>query len=87
MSTGSDQAEKDQPKRHASRFPALALLLWAFIALAIPLIVQQLNLLDFLGFPLGFYMLAQGALIALLLIAIVSAWHQDRLDARDGKVE
>jgi putative solute:sodium symporter small subunit len=62
-------------------------LLWAFIAFAIPLIVQPLNLLEFLGFPLGFYLLAQGALIAFLLIAIVSAWHQDRLDARDGKIE
>lgn len=85
MSAGSDQSEKDQPTGHARRFPALALLLWAFIAFAIPLIVQPLNLIDFLGFPLGFYMLAQAALIAFVLIAIVSAWRQDRLDAREGR--
>ena len=87
MSAGYDQSEKEQPKGSARRFPALALLLWAFIAFAIPLIVQPLNLLDFIGFPLGFYMLAQGALIAFLLIAIVSAWRQDRGDTQEGRDE
>lgn len=85
VSAGSDQSEKAQPKGRARRFPALALSLWALIAFAIPLIVQPLNLIDFISFPLGFYMLAQGALIAFLLIAIVSAWRQDRIDARESR--
>ena len=62
----------------------MALSLWAIIAFALPLAVQPLNLIDFLGFPLGFYILAQGALIAFVLIAIVSAWRQDRIDVRQG---
>jgi len=87
VSAGSDQFEKTQPKGRARRFPALALSLWALTAFAIPLIVQPLNLIDFISFPLGFYMLAQGALIAFLLIAIVSARRQDRIDAREGRDE
>ena len=85
MSAGSDQFEKAQPIGRAHRFPALALSLWALTAFAIPLIVQPLNIIDFISFPLGFYMLAQGALIAFLLIAIVSVRRQDRIDAREGR--
>ncbi len=84
VSANSDQSQEAKPKGRARRFPVLGLLLWAIIAFAIPLVVQPLNLIDVLGFPLGFYMLAQGGLIAFLLIAIVSAWRQDRIDARDG---
>lgn len=83
-STSSDQSAGTCSKGRAARFPALVLFLWAIIAFAIPPIVQPLNLIHFLGFPLGFYMLAQGGLIAFLLIAIVSAWRQDRIDARQG---
>jgi putative solute:sodium symporter small subunit len=81
-STSSDHSAGARSKGRADRFPALALFLWAIFAFAIPLIVQPLNLIHFLGFPLGFYMLAQGGLMAFLLIAIVSAWRQDRVDAR-----
>jgi len=84
VTANSDQSEQARLKRLACRFPAVALSLWAIIAFALPLAVQPLNLIDFLGFPLGFYMLAQGALIAFVLIAIVSAWRQDRIDARQG---
>lgn len=84
MSANSDKSQEAKPKGRARRFPALGLLLWAIIAFAIPRFVRPLNLIDFLGFPLGFYMLAQGGLIAFLLIAIVSAWRQDRIDAREG---
>ena len=79
MTANSDQSEQASFKRLACRFPAVALSLWAIIAFALPQTVQLLNLIDFLGFPLGFYMLAQGALIAFVLIAIVSAWRQDNL--------
>ena len=83
-STSSDQSAGARSKGGAGRFPALPLLLWVIITIAIPLIVQPLNLIHFLGFPLGFYMLAQGGLIAFLMIAIVSAWRQDRRDAQQG---
>ena len=84
MSANSGQSGDATPKGRARRFPALALSLWAIIAFVMPLLVQPLNLIDFLGFPLGFYMLAQGALLAFLLIATVSAWRQDRIDAQQG---
>jgi len=66
------------------RFPYFALLAWAFFALAVPYFVQSLNIVDVLAFPLGFFMAAQGSLIALLLVAVLSARAYDRrADAED----
>ncbi len=67
------------------RFPYLAFLAWAFFALAVPWAVQSLNVVDVLAFPLGFFMAAQGSLIALLLVAVLSARRQNRIAAPEHK--
>lgn len=64
-----------------ARFPYLALLAWMFFALAVPWGAQSLNVVEVLGFPLGYFMAAQGSLIALLLVAVLSARRQNRLAA------
>jgi putative solute:sodium symporter small subunit len=69
-----------RPRRR--RIPVLALLAWAFFVLAIPRLVEQLNIVDVFAFPLGFFMAAQGSLLALLVVAILSARHHDKLAAR-----
>jgi putative solute:sodium symporter small subunit len=75
---GSDAAE---PRGRARRFPYLALLGWLLFALVIPYFVQSLNVVDVQAFPLGFFMAAQGSLIGLLVVAVVSARHRDRIAA------
>ena len=67
------------------RFPVAALLGWAVFAFAVPRLGQPLNAVDIFAFPLGFYMVAQGSLIAFLVIAVFSARRQDHLDR--GQVE
>jgi putative solute:sodium symporter small subunit len=52
-----------------------------FFALAVPWGAQSLNVVEVLGFPLGYFMAAQGSLIALLLVAVLSARRQNRLAA------
>ncbi|MBR0568699.1 DUF4212 domain-containing protein [Azoarcus sp. L1K30] len=47
----------------------------------------ELNELSFLGFPLGFYFFAQGALIAYLLIIAAYVRIMNRLDRRYGVSE
>jgi putative solute:sodium symporter small subunit len=71
--------------RRRFRFPFLALLAWAVLALAVPCVAPALNLVDVLAFPLGFFMAAQGSLIALLLIALLSARRHDRIDAAEDR--
>jgi putative solute:sodium symporter small subunit len=56
----------------------VALLLLAVLALGVPLISQALNLVDVFAFPLGYFMVAQGSLIGLVLVGIASARWQDR---------
>jgi len=67
--------------RPRPRFPYLALLAWAFFVLALPWAAQSLNVVEVLAFPLGFFMVAQGSLIALLLVAVLAARRQNRIAA------
>jgi putative solute:sodium symporter small subunit len=48
----------------------------------VPRMVEQLNIVDVFAFPLGFFMSAQGSLLALLVVAILSARHHDKMTAR-----
>jgi len=65
-----------------ARLPVVALLLWALVAFAIPALSQALNIVDIFALPLGYFMVAQGALIAFVVISWASARWQDRRDAR-----
>ena len=51
----------------AGRFPFVALALWALFAFVVPLFVPALNIVDVLAFPLGYFMAAQGILIAFVV--------------------
>jgi putative solute:sodium symporter small subunit len=64
------------------RFPIVALVFWALFAFLVPSFVQALNLVDVLAFPFGYFMAAQGILIAFVIIGVLSARWQDRRDAR-----
>jgi putative solute:sodium symporter small subunit len=77
---GNAQASHDA--RPAGRLPIVALLLWALFAFVVPSFVQALNLVDVFAFPLGYFMAAQGVLIAFVIIGVFSARWQDRRDAR-----
>lgn len=54
----------------------------ALLALLLPLYASALNLASFLGFPLGFYMAAQGSLIGIAGLVFIFARVQDRIEAR-----
>jgi putative solute:sodium symporter small subunit len=64
--------------RASGRLPIVALVGWALFAFLLPSFVQALNLLDVLAFPLGYFIVAQGALIAFVIIGALSAWWQGR---------
>ena len=63
------------------RLPIVALVFWSLFAFLVPSFVQALNLVDVLAFPLGYFMAAQGILIAFVIIGVLSARRQDRRDA------
>lgn len=64
------------------RLMLLMLGLWLFFAIIIPLFVAVLNrfTIPYLDLPLGFFLGAQGALIAFVIMAFWFARRQDRID-------
>jgi len=63
------------------------LFLWFVFSFVIHFFVKDLNAITFLGFPLGFYMAAQGSLIAFVVMLFWFAYAQDRIDRKYGQAE
>ncbi len=62
---------------------------WFIFGYVIHMFVIPLNTITipFLGFPLGFYMAAQGSLIVFVVMLFVFARQQDRIDRQHGVAE
>ena len=54
--------------------------LWLFFSFIIHLFAHQLNSIVILGFPLGFYMAAQGSLLAFVVLCFWNARAQNAID-------
>jgi len=65
----------------------IALAIWLFFGFIIHMFVYQLNEIVILGFPLGFYMAAQGSLIAFVVLLFWFAHRQDAIDREYGVAE
>ncbi len=61
--------------------------LWVFFSFAIHFFVEPLNAIKILGFPLGFYMAAQGSLIAFVVMLFAFAKRQEAIDTQEGVAE
>lgn len=66
--------------RRTLKLTAALLLLWFVVTFVASYFAKELNQFTFLGFPLGFYMGAQGALLVYLLIVCLYAWAMRKLD-------
>jgi putative solute:sodium symporter small subunit len=62
---------------------------WLFFGYIIHMFVVPLNhiTIPILGFPLGFYMAAQGSLIAFVVMLFLFAKQQDKIDRDHGVAE
>lgn len=75
-------------RRHAlrtARLTIVAVLLTAVLAIGLPLRPGPFNLLRIGGFPAGYYLAAQGALVGLVILAFWWAKRQDRIDLEEPK--
>lgn len=61
--------------------------LWIVFSFVLPLFAVQLNTVRFLGFPLGFYMAAQGSLLAFVVLCVWNAIAQNKIDEEFGVQE
>jgi putative solute:sodium symporter small subunit len=63
------------------------LAIWFVVTYVASFYARELNEIHFLGFPLGFYMGAQGSLIVYVIIIFFYARRMNRLDREYGVQE
>jgi len=63
---------------------AILLLIWFVVTFVEAWYARELNAFTFLGFPLGFYMSAQGSLIVYVVIIWYYARFMNKLDIEYG---
>jgi putative solute:sodium symporter small subunit len=87
MAQQLDQATMHRYWSKTSRLMWTIFILWLFFSFGIHLFAVQLNSIKFLGFPLGFYMAAQGSLIAFVVLCTWNAIAQNKIDEEFGVQE
>lgn len=63
------------------------LAIWFLASFFVHFFVSALNEISFIGFPLGFYMAAQGSLIIFVVLIFWFAHRQNRIDEEFGVAE
>ena len=58
----------------------ILLFIWFVATFVVAWFARDLNTISFLGFPLGFYMAAQGSLIIYVVLIWIYARYMNRLD-------
>jgi putative solute:sodium symporter small subunit len=86
----SDQISPEAGAAHWAKTRTLmwiCIAIWAFFSFVIHMFVGTLNGLSFLGFPLGFYMAAQGSLIVFVVLIFWYVARQNAIDEEFGAAE
>ena len=80
-------AQREAYWSRTSRLMWIIMALWFFFSFVVHFFAVQLNAIQFLGFPLGFYMAAQGSLIAFVVLCFWNAIGQNKIDKEFGVAE
>ena len=73
--------------RKNMRLTAVLLAIWFVVTYVVSFFARELNEISFFGFPLGFYMGAQGALVIYVVIIFYYANRMNKLDNEFGVAE
>ena len=89
MAQPDNLANQEEHWRKTSRLMWIHLGGWFFFGYVIHRFVVPLNkiIIPILGFPLGFYMAAQGSLIVFVVMLFMFARQQNRIDREHGYAE
>lgn len=69
------------------RLTIITLIIWFFFSFVVHWFADSLNAFSFIGFPFGFYMAAQGSLIAFVVLIWWLARQQGKIDEEFGVAE
>lgn len=89
MAPADSPANQKEHWRRTTNLMFTCLGIWFFFGYVVHMFVNQLNAIKIpiLGFPLGFYMAAQGSLIVFVVLLFVFAKKQNRIDSEHGYAE
>ncbi|MCZ8100931.1 MAG: DUF4212 domain-containing protein [Burkholderiales bacterium] len=82
-----DQAKVEAHWAETQRLTYVMLGIWAFFGFVIHMFATVLNGVKILGFPMGFYMAAQGSLIVFVVQLFWFAKAQNKIDQKYGMAE
>jgi len=80
MATNNAKAYWGKTKLHM----IVTLIIWLFFSLIIFMFGSELNTISFLGYPLAYYMTAQGSLLAFVVLLFWTANKQEKIDKDHG---
>ncbi len=87
MSSGLSPKRADEYWQRTSKLMWTIMGLWFFFSFFVHFFAAQLNGISILGFPLGFYMAAQGSLISYVVLCFWNASAQNKIDEEFGVAE
>lgn len=62
------------------RVTAILMAIWFVVTYVVGFYARELGQITFIGFPVGFYMGAQGSLIIYVVMIFYYAWYMNKLD-------
>jgi len=77
-------ANKDAHWKKTKSHMILTLLIWFFFSIVIFMFGESINSASFLGYPLAYYMCAQGSLLAFVILIFWAANRQESIDDEFG---
>ncbi|MDH5406980.1 MAG: DUF4212 domain-containing protein [Gammaproteobacteria bacterium] len=83
-------SESQQREMHWQKTRSLMIIhlcIWFFFSFVVHWFAKDLNAINFIGFPLGFYMAAQGSLFAFVVQLFIFVKQQDKIDREFGMAE
>lgn len=83
----SDNNQREAHWKATRNLMIIHLAIWFFFAFVVHWFAKELNGMSFLGFPLGYYMAAQGSLLAFVIQLFVFVKQQDNIDRKFGMAE
>ena len=89
MAQKDSSANQEEHWRKTTRLMFTYLGIWLFFGYIVHMFVVPLNkiIIPILGFPLGFYMAAQGSLIVFVVMLFMFARQQNNIDREHGYAE
>ena len=80
-----DAQQRKEYWRRNLRLMAVLLTIWALVSFGAGILfVEQLNKVDFIGYPLGFWFAQQGSIITFVILIAIYVTRMDKLDEEFG---